>query len=385
MLGEAVREISAQAANLDAVVLGGRENPSRHGGEDLGAPAWALEVARQTLARAITGALNLISEEPGRGRDGHDSVDTDAIPEQLKPDQDQADDEDQYFRELSSGQVNIQPDNSSHPPNHGAADSSEPEWARIKIHTKAVLRSLFSSELLDPPIDILPYLSDERDTFAAALFWRSLEYAHSSLLSPSPSFDASGVQPRYLKTFAHTIRHYSPDTIRRRIVVRLRFRRRVEVRKADTQKADSSATARDADRFDAFKATDIGDEGELRWLHKRVIQDMMHAGDSISHYLTPQGVEAHLRRQCSTPLPQRLPQRPRYHRQDLHQQNSHPVTDNHQKQHFTTGSTTTSQQLLRALIDALAYESVCFGDGPRFKIDLVDGTLRQIMQSASVR
>jgi hypothetical protein len=197
------------------------------------------------------------------------------------------------------------------------------------------------------PQDVIPYLYSDRRTFAGALFWRSMVVAYSHLQNlPYWNFDYSQNQNNNgpgsrARMFSISFRYDNADSIRRRISTRLKLRKTIN-----------------ADSFHGY----TGDDGSIR-LHQHVLQDLANGGRSVDQYLNPREDENRLWQFCKD------------------QSN----TNNHEQNSAFIGNTNSlapaSRVFFQSLIDTLAHESDCFGDGPRFRVEVVDSTLQKIMNA----
>ncbi|KAH6655382.1 hypothetical protein BKA67DRAFT_235138 [Truncatella angustata] len=185
----------------------------------------------------------------------------------------------------------------------------------------------------DPPEDIIPYLGPAANTLAGKLFWAVLEHAISNChhVHHPTAHGTLHRNPSFKRMVEHTtaLGDVSDDFMRAMIEARL------EYRKLGFISAEyASAAEPDAGRV----------------MRRKVVEDYMKRGENADVWLNPMAVEARAREILG----------------------SHGFT---KLKHAAESPNNNAQHtILSSAVNKLIEHYMCFGDGPRWNIEVVDGT-----------
>ncbi|EMR67429.1 hypothetical protein UCREL1_5550 [Eutypa lata UCREL1] len=224
--------------------------------------------------------------------------------------------------------------------------------------------------LVDPPLDIVPYLGEGMYTLAGRINWACTEYlvgvcrrvAAASSLSACSTTGRSIDPEAALRGCAEIRRmvQHSPPLHDVRYVkamaeTRLDFRRRGYILVPKDSSEDATACA--------------GKRDSAARLQRQVERDYAARGQETHVWATPEDVAQHVRAQLGDKGFARLEDMLRY--QDNSPRITRPPGYVDGDGHSDDGMFGQTYALLRLLIQNLAESFVCFGDGPRWRADRV--------------
>ncbi|KAI1377160.1 hypothetical protein F4677DRAFT_444964 [Hypoxylon crocopeplum] len=199
----------------------------------------------------------------------------------------------------------------------------------------------------EPPQDIVPYLGKGKNTFAGRLFWTCVDYL-LKLCRKAESYERTN--PRLAKEVKEKIWsmiQHSPPLHNVRYILAL-AEARLEFRDRGYIEGDNPA----------------GDSDSAKLLFGHVIADYTSRGEDTTVWLSPIEVECELRRRLS-------------HSSFSHLEHALQLWDTNQGKGPLA-------EVVEPLIQRLVCNSICFGDGPRWRIDHVSAILNGNIKETSV-
>lgn len=208
------------------------------------------------------------------------------------------------------------------------------------------------------------FVAEEGSSFSTILLWQALVAAHYHLKQFLTTGNSTGLVQ---SMFSLTIRHESPtDTLRR---------------------YSGAIYARYTGR--PFREQNYCQLSEQMRLHDLVIKDLLLTyHEDLEDYLDVYQVETYLRHLCSSggnsgttahstsSASSWFPSATPWNTEPL---TSSAISTTHSSSQWSILDS--SQQLLSTLIKALALKGVCFGDGPRYRVDVVKEVFGSVLRS----
>lgn len=196
------------------------------------------------------------------------------------------------------------------------------------------------------------FVAEEGSSFSTILLWQAMVAAHfhlKQLLTVGTSTSLTQTM------FSLTARHEAPTDTMHRISTALQAR----------------YTGR------GYHVPNFYQYSEMMRLHDRVVRDLLLSShESLDNYLDVYQVEAYLRHLCGGGVGSSSSSTPRIKQTTMTLSPDYATSSASQR-----SASPLSQQVLSTVIKTLAPKGVCFGDGPRYRVEVVEQVFWAVLRS----